>query len=193
MRSLKRKNILSIFTLAVVLPFLAAVEALAAEEAVETGWRGTWDEIMLWLNFCILAVVIVKYGRKPLMDFLRGRKEEVEKQIGKVEKEKSEIDARIRETRKTLEDSSARFENMKQRIIKQGERKKEEIIGDAKQQSEMMMVMAKQKIGNRILDAKNEFRAELVDAAVDLAEQKLSQEVTEEDNRKILEQYLSIT
>lgn len=184
-------NFKRIFAIMAVL-LLVAVD-VAANEQASGGGRETWDEVMLWINFCILVFVIVKYGRDPLMDFLRSRRIEVKRRIGKIEQEKSEIDAKILETRKALDESTERFENLKKRIVIQGERKKKEIIEDAKRQSEMMMTTAKQKIGSRIQEAKDSFRAELVDAAMDLAEKKLPREITEEDNEKILEKYLSIT
>jgi hypothetical protein len=35
--------------------------------------RATWDLTMRWVNFLILAVVIVKYSKQPLISFLKGK------------------------------------------------------------------------------------------------------------------------
>ena len=51
---------------------LLAIPAFAAGET--GGWRSTYDEIMRWLNFGIFVLVIVKFARIPLANFLKGRK-----------------------------------------------------------------------------------------------------------------------
>ncbi len=194
---MKRQKITSALTkyaLPGIFTWVLTVSAFAAEEAASSGgWRSTWDEAMLWLNFCILAFVIFKYGRQPLKDFLRGKSREIEKQIGRVEKQKQEIENQIRETRKAVEESETRFESLKMRIIKQGERRKVQLIEDAKSQSEIMLTMSKRKIEGQVKEAKDSFKAELVDAAIDLALERLPKEVTEEDNHRFVDQYLSAT
>ena len=49
------------------------LEALSAETS--GGWRPLYDEILLWFNFGILVFIFIRYGKTPLMNFLRGRKE----------------------------------------------------------------------------------------------------------------------
>ena len=51
------------------------VDALAAETQGFT--RSDWDAIMRWVNFIILAVLIIKYARKPLSSFLQNKVDEV--------------------------------------------------------------------------------------------------------------------
>ncbi|OQY59575.1 MAG: hypothetical protein B6245_05950 [Desulfobacteraceae bacterium 4572_88] len=189
MRNIFFKTGMICFCGMLICPLLPGMEAFAGEE---TGnWRGTYDEVMLWLNFVILAFVIIKFGKKPIMAFLNGRKNEVAQEIRQIEKEKEEITSKIQETFKTLDESESRFESLKNKIIEQGERKKQEIIEDARQQSQMMMDTAKQKVENQIRQAKSTFRAELVDSAVALASEKLPGEITPEDNQKFTEDYLS--
>lgn len=165
---------------------------LAADEpAADDNWRKTYDEVMLWLNFAILAFVLVKFAGPPLMNFLRGRKDELARQIDQVEKEKEKVTGKISEAFKTLEESETRFASMKQRIIDQGERRKQEIIEDARRQSQIMLEASKQKVSSQILQAKGTFKAELVDAAIEMATEKLPQHITEEDNQRFVDSYLS--
>ena len=41
--------------------------------AAESGgtWRSTYDLIMRWANFLILAFIIFKFGKKPLINFMK--------------------------------------------------------------------------------------------------------------------------
>ncbi len=163
--------------------------ALAAEEA--TSWRGSWDEVMLWLNFAILAFVLIKFGRSPIIDFLRGRRKEVAREIRQVEDEKEKVTSKISETFKVLEDSEVRFADLRQKIVDQGQKRKEAIIEEARRQSQIMLEGAKRKVDNQILRAKETFKAELVDMAVAAATEKLPVHVTEADDQQFFENYLT--
>ena len=72
-----------------------------AEESTKE-WRAHWDEIMLWINFAILAFVLIKFLRKPIKDFLDGRKYELAREIKKVEEEKQAIEEKIKELKLEL-------------------------------------------------------------------------------------------
>ena len=62
-----------------------AVEVLAAEGG--GGWRPTYDIIMKWVNFGILAFIFFKFARRPLKNFLSDKKNEISLQIKKLEDE----------------------------------------------------------------------------------------------------------
>jgi len=168
---------------------LVGQNALAGEEG--GNWRSTYDMVMLWVNFCILAFVIVKFGKGPIMNFLRGQKEDIAREIHEMEEEKGKAAALSAETRKTLEESESRFEDLKAKIVQQGERKKQEIIEDARRHSQIMMEMAKQRVENQILVAKQAVKGELVDMAVQLATRQLPKMITEEDNQRLFDACLT--
>jgi len=162
-----------------------------AAVASDSGWRPIYDEVMLWINFFILVFIIVKYGKKPFMDFLKGRSDEVENSIHELQKQKNAIDAKISKINQMIEDSSAKFEQIKARIINEGERAKQKIIEDAKTQSKKIIELEKLKAENRIVQAKNQFMAELVDAAGTLAQNRLPAEITNQDHQQLLNLFLS--
>ncbi len=168
-----------------------AGEVFASEEGGAADWRPTYDLIMLWVNFGILSFILIRFGKKPLMNFLRSQKDELAEEIGHLEREKTKVTAEIEKTQQTLKDSETYFADLKEKIIIQGQQKRDEIIRQAQQQTETMMEIAKQKIGGRILTARRDFKAELVDAAVDMAARKLTREVNDADNERLISLYLS--
>ncbi|MEZ4579425.1 MAG: ATP synthase F0 subunit B [Desulfobacterales bacterium] len=154
-------------------------------------WRPVYDEVMLWVNFFILAFIIVKYGRKPLMNFLNGQKDEIADQIHRLQKEKNALEAKIKKATAMIEDSSIRFEEIKTRIIADGERTKQEIIENAKAQSKNIIEAEKLKASTQIVQAKTRFISELVDQASALALSKLPTEVTAADQEKLQQLFIS--
>lgn len=167
---------------------LTGTAAGASEGAAS--WRGTYDTIMLWVNFLILAFIIVKYGRRPLMTFLQNQKAEVSREIQDLETQKERITTQIEETFKALDESDERLKSIKDRIIRDGERKKEEIITDAQEQSRFILETSKRKIESQIVQARRAFRAELIDEAISMAMRRLPTEINEDDNRRLIEQYV---
>jgi F-type H+-transporting ATPase subunit b len=155
-------------------------DALAAEKS--SNWRPIYDLILRYINFGIIVFVIVKYGKTPIMNFLRGQKDKLASEIKRLEDEKEELAVKIKETLTTIDESEIRFAEIKDRIVQQGERKKAEIIESAQNQSRLMIEDAKRRINTYFLQAKNEFKAELIDRAMDMAMERLPKEITPEDN-----------
>ncbi|MGE0084806.1 MAG: hypothetical protein AB7S75_10320 [Desulfococcaceae bacterium] len=176
--------------LLIVLFVFGAGEVFAGEKGGPE-WRPTYDKVMMWVNFGILVFILVRFGKKPLMNFLRSQKDELADEIGKLEKEKTKIVTEIEKTQQALKDSDTYFADLKEKIIRQGEQKREVIILQARQQTETMMEIAKQKISGRIIAAKREFKAEMVDAAFDMATERLPREVNDGDNERLIGLYMA--
>jgi len=165
-------------------------EAFAAEKA--SSWRPIYDLILRWINFGIIVFLVVKYAKTPLMNFLRGQKEKLAREIKRLDNKKQGISANIEETLKTIDESEVRFAELKERIVRQGEKKKDAIIQTAQKQSKMMLEDAKRRIDTHFIQAKNKFRAEMVDRTIDLAMERLPKEITAEDNEKLTIEYLTL-
>lgn len=189
---MKRINKIAWISLcAMVCLLIPGTDLFAAEEA--GGWRETYDLVLKWVNFIILASLIVKFARTPLKDFVKGQREKIAADIRKKEKDKNTAVADVEEIKTALEEGEARFKDLKDRIVKQGKKRKEQIVKEAKEQSRQMLVETQKRVENQILEAKKRLKAELVDAAVERALQWLPKEITSQDNQKFLNRFLSDT
>ena len=164
-------------------------EALAADNSAD--WRSVFDLVMRWLNFGIIVFILIKYGRTPIKDFLLSRREELAREISAIEEEKDRANARIEETTKMLEESKARFDQIKERIIQEGEKKKQAIIEDAQLESRILLESAQKRIENQLLTAKEKLKSELVDMAISLAMARLPGEINAEDDQQLIHQFLA--
>ena len=153
--------------------------------------RPTYDRVMRWLNFGILAFLLVIFSKNPLMNMLRQRKAELQREIKRAEEQRKNAETKANEVRQQLDESVAHLEEIKQKIIKQGETRKKEIIQEARAESKILLMEAKRRIDNQILSTKKMFQAELIDEAMKTVFEKLPQHVTQADNQKFLDQYLT--
>ena len=149
---------------------LLGTQALAAES--DGGWRADYDVIMMWANFAILAIVIVKYARNPIKGFFRDQKENIAKSISDIEAQKEANEAEIRHAQQSMQESSARFEEIRQKIVAEGERKKQAIIEGAQRECRLMMENAEFWVERHLLQAKERLKSELIDESIEQALQR---------------------
>jgi F-type H+-transporting ATPase subunit b len=173
--------------------FVGLLMLLLPESAMagDPEWRPVYDVAMRWVNFLILVAVIVKYGREPIKDFLKFKKEDMVAQIDALDSEKARILDDIKAAQMQGEANQVRFKEMKQRLIAQGETRKQQIIEQAKQQSAMMLEETRRKMENRIVQAKAGLKVELLDMAIDQATKQLPGMITDKDSQRLLDEYMS--
>ena len=189
MRRLKKTAIVcGHLTISLIALHLVAIDAQAADSAGD--WRPVFDLVMRWVNFLILAFLLIKFSRVPIKNFLAGKKEEIAREIEELESEKEQMLLKFDENRKQIENSKERLARLKETIIAQGEKNKLKIIEDAERESQILIESAEQKINSRIAEAREVFKAELVDKAIALAMQKLPEYITDRDNQKFIDAYL---
>jgi len=177
------------FLTCLIMLHLSAFEVLAADNSGD--WRPLFDLVMRWVNFLILAFLLIKFSRAPIKKFLDGKKQDIADEIGGLEADKEEMLRQIDESKKQLENSQDRLSELKKRIIAQGEKNRQKIIEEAEQESKIMLKSAQQKINSRIVEARQELKSELIDAAIALATKLLPEKITEGDNQKFLDAFMS--
>jgi F-type H+-transporting ATPase subunit b len=169
--------------------FMFMVEPAWAEEGARE-WRPTYDLAMRWINFGILVFLLGKFAAPLLFKVLKDRKSEIQQNMERIRQEKDQLLAKLQEAKFTLENSGERLEEIKNRIIDQGERRKQEIIESANEQSEMMLKSAKERIGNLINLARRKLMIDLLDMAMEKAIERLPGEITGEDDNRLIKKYL---
>lgn len=168
---------------------LGSFDVLAAENPGD--WRPIFDLAMRWFNFLLLAFLLIKFSRAPIKKFLAGKKQDIADQIDALEAEKNKMLGQIAESKSQLENSQARLTELKKRIVAQGEKNRQKIIEEAEQERKLLLKGAQQKIDSRIIEARQMLKFELVDYAIEVALKSLPDKITEEDNRKFIEAFIT--
>jgi F-type H+-transporting ATPase subunit b len=130
--------------------------------------RHTYDLIMRYVNFAILAGFFIKYARRPIISFLKDKRAEVRQAIDDLEEKKRGIEKQILETQKELTMGQERLELVKDRIIADGQRRKDELIADARSESAVLLESTQHKIEALLRDASARIRGELIDMAAEI-------------------------
>lgn len=171
-----------------ILHFVFVSFAFGAEEAAH---GGEWKE-WLWriLNFGILVFILVKFLGKPLKEFLSKRTDLIEKTLKEAKEAKelaeqalAQVEERVRLKDKEIEEilAHSRLSAGKEQdiLMQQGEQMKEKILEQARSNIEYELRLAKESI-----------KAEAAEIAIELAEKKLKEKLTKEEQIRLIEESL---
>lgn len=167
---------------------LLAGDVFAAEGFHFT--RALYDQMMRYLNFLILAVVAFKFGRKPIVNFLHGQKNEVAESIEQLENRRRDAEERIRKSREQLAHSQERLVRISQKIQAEGLKMKEKIIAQAQHESKIMIDTAQMKLQSYLREAVRSLKIEILDEATEKAIKKLPSTLVGDDHERLFHQWL---
>ena len=170
---------------------LAGLDPAWAKETKEAGssFREWWDLAWRILNFLILAGLIYKLAKQPLKDFLSGQRDLVAADLEKVEQakrdaaaEKAELEAKIRGMAEDLAQYEKNLEDM-------ARRQSDEIMEDARHEAGMILDRAELWAGQSLKKAKADLAAEILELAAELAREKITQAISDQDRQKLFQEF----
>ena len=172
--------------------FSLAVTSVVYASGGEEGEHGSLLKEYIWkiVNFAILVIILFKFGRKPLGDFLRKRTELIEKTLNEAKEAKEAAQKALKEAEERLKTKDAEIEAILAAAKKSGEQERERIIEESAKLKEKILEQAKTNIEYELKHAKEAIKAEAVELAMELAEKKLKEKLTKEEQERLLDESL---
>lgn len=158
----------------------------------EEGEHGSLFKDYMWkiINFAILIIILFKFLRKPLQNFLQKRTELIEKTLNEAKEAKEAATKALKEVEERLKVKDTEIEAILSASKKSGEHERESIIEESQKLKEKILEQAKTNIEYELKHAKEAIKAEAVELAMGLAEKKLKEKITKEEQEKLLEDSL---
>ncbi|MCP4747769.1 MAG: ATP synthase F0 subunit B [Desulfobacteraceae bacterium] len=173
--------------------FVLVCGGLVSEAFADGGFefsRATYDLIMMWVNFIILAAIIVKYSRRPIKNFLKQQKNEIVDTIKELEEQKKQALEKIQKSKQELETSQKNLEIIKNKIVSLGQQRKEELIQEAENESRVLLEIAQFKIQAYIREAAEQVKLEMIETASEMAAEKLPSILKKKDYDRCIHSWL---
>jgi F-type H+-transporting ATPase subunit b len=164
--------------------------AFANPDESGSGWRPTYDAIMMCVNFVILVLILVKLLKNPVSDFFKNQRQSITDEIDQLTQQKEKTEAELNEVEKLVAAGDAHIKVIRKKLAEDGEAIKAKIIENARQQSAYMLAAAKKNITNQFIEARQAFQAELIDLAMSSASEKLVNEIDNNDHETLVNQFL---
>ncbi len=143
------------------------------------------------LNFVALVWLLVRFGRKPLGDFLHQRHVSVRKDLDEAAQLHREARARLAEIEGKLAALDREISEIKQAVAADAELERERIIKNAEAEAERIVKQADDILAREVRNAQRRLEVEAVDAALTAAEKLIKQQLTEEDRQRLDEEYFA--
>jgi F-type H+-transporting ATPase subunit b len=143
------------------------------------------------VNFAILVIIYVGFGKKPIAEALKARRQEVSKEIEEAQKIKREAEARSKQYTSKLEDLGQELESTKAALAAAGAGEKARIVKEAEEKAVRMEKDADFLLEQERKQLAIDLRREAVLAALTSAEQILRTKLTQADQERMAEEFLS--
>lgn len=189
-----KKLINRIYVFLLVMAAQAALFSAAFASSGEGGEHGGADPMdIIWkvVNFAILVFILWKFGRKPLGDFLRMRTETIQKSLEEAREAKELAQRALEQVEEKLKTKDQEIEKIISSAKGSGEREREELIKEGERLSEKLLEQARANIDFELKNAREALKAEAAELAMELAEKKLKERLSDEDRKRLFEEALS--
>jgi F-type H+-transporting ATPase subunit b len=184
-------------TLLVLLTFVVALAAaLAGGAAVSWASEGAahgpdWKE-WAWKigNFAILVILLVKFLNKPLRSFLAQRTELIEKTLKEAQEAKALAEKALAEVQERLRLKDSEINEIISRAQESAKSEEALLMQQGDEMRQRILDQARSNIEQELRTAKEAIRAEAVEVAMELAEKKLREKLTKDEQIRLIEESL---
>ena len=146
--------------------------------------------VYAFLNVIFLLVILVLVLRKPAKDFFASRAALIRKDLEESKALKDAALAKHQEFEERLQVIREEMQAMIEELRKDGQLERERIIQEAKEQVESLTETSKRIMGQEVRKAKEVLKIETVQLAAEMAEALVRQNITADDQKRIVDQYI---
>ncbi|WP_369824941.1 F0F1 ATP synthase subunit B [Sporosarcina sp. P13] len=146
------------------------------------------DIIVTVVFFTILMVLLKKFAWGPLMGVMDQRAQLIATEIEQAEKSRQESAKLLEEQRALLKEARDNAQSIVEQAKKQGETQREELVTAARAEVNRMKESATLEIATEKEKAVAAVREEFVSLSILAASKVLGKEISEEDNRALIEE-----
>ena len=157
-------------------------EGHGGNQLADLGWRV--------FNFVVFAGILYVVGAKPIKNFLNGRIEGIRKELEVAEQAKEEAERKTSECLKKIENLEDEFREIESTLIREGEVERDRIIEAAEEAAEKIRIQAQFSAEQELKKAVAAIKEQTAEAALSLAEEVLKAEVKEDDQKRLVSEYL---
>jgi F-type H+-transporting ATPase subunit b len=163
--------------------------------ASEGGGHGgglNWTDFAYRLAaFVILVAILVKLLKKPICDFFRSRREEIQQLLAELEAKRLETEQRSVEYKAKLTVLEDETKKIVAELIAEGEAERQKILDAAQKQADYIKHQAKLAIQQEIKAAKESLQEEIGELTVAAAEKILRKSLRPADQDRLVRDFMT--
>jgi len=148
---------------------------------------------LIWpvINFAILVIILFVFAKKPIQNYLKQRSETIAKTLDEARQAKEAALKALETVEEKLKLKDKEIAEILSAAERSGSQERDRIIEETGKLKERVLEQAKTNIEFELKNAKESIKAEAVELAMELAEKKIKEKMTKEEQEKLLEDSLT--
>ena len=173
------------------LSFLTSCQPIEGEQIIEKLFPNVWALIAQLISFLILVIGMIFLVYKPVKKYLTKRREILDNEVKETEENKNKSLNNVLTSEKEIASSKQKAKTIINNAEISASKKRDEIIENAKIEAKDIIKDANIAADKIKEDAKLELKNQIVDTALKASKKVLEREVSEKDNEKIIDDFIS--
>jgi len=151
-------------------------------------------EAFLWpaLNLIILIAVLVYFARKPLQAYFAKRRGEIQGELQSAADQLATAESTYAKWQRRMAELESELDEIRATSRQRAEAERERIIQDARATAERIRNDATVAVELELRRAREILREEATQLAIELAGERLSREVTEDDRDRLIDEFIGL-
>ena len=169
--------------------FCALPSAVGAAAGEGGGW-GWYETIGRWLNLALLFGLIFYFVRRPLSDFFRSRRVEIQQQLRAAEKAKAEAESRLAEMQARMESLDAELAKIRAEAEATASQERTRIVEEAERDAEKLIASARREIEGLTRGAHKSLKDYAAQLSLELAAQQIKEELDLKADERLIDRFI---
>ena len=151
----------------------------------------TWTMIGQWCNLLILVLLVKKFLFKPVERIFAKRQEELDKLYSDANEASTAANEMRVDYEKHLAEAKQEAADIVSTATVNAQRRSDEIISEAQKKAAAIMEKTSAEVELERKKAVNDAKDEIGKLAVDIASKVVEKEISEEDHKKLIEEFIN--
>lgn len=151
------------------------------------------DTTLLWgtlVVFALFAWILGKFAWGPLLKIVDEREKTIREQVDSAQQAAAEAKDLLAQHQEMLKGAGREREEILAKAVKEADGLRADLVGKARAEAEQAVARAREQMGREKEQAITELRAQVADIAVEAASRIVKSSLTEEAQRKLVDDYI---
>jgi len=166
----------------------------APSAALAAGGGDSWGILLTvgrFFNLALVIGVLVYVARKPLANFFASRSENIRQQLAEAQAARREAEGKLAEIESRMSRLDEELQEMKAAAEREAQAEYRRVLDDAQRDADKIIERARREIDGITRTAQMELKAHVADLSVQLAEETIRREISEEDKGRIFSRFVT--
>lgn len=160
------------------------------DEISQKLFPNVWAFLVQFLAFIIMCLIVFFFAYKPVKNYVQKRKDLLNNERNESLKNIEDSKVLKLESQKEIANSHKKASEIIESAKKEAEIRKEEIVESGEKIANSKITEANLEIERNKVEARKDIKKEIANAAIELSSKILEREITYEDNKKIIDEFI---